>query len=236
MKRLDKLLSEAGAASRSELKTILKAGRVTVDGAVVLKGETKVAEDAQIRLDGVLVRTGPVYLLLHKPAGVVSSTDDPRDPTVLDILPPPWKGRALFPVGRLDKETEGLLVITDDGALAHRLTAPKYAVEKTYYARIDGTVDQADADAFASGLTLGDGTVCRPASLEALGPGECRVVVREGKYHQVRRMLAARGKPVTYLRREREGCLTLDGLPTGQVRELTAEEVAALLQEGTASV
>lgn len=229
MERLDKLLSQAGAGTRSELRQIIKQGRVTVDGAVVRSPETKIDETVcRIALDGVPVALGHTYLILYKPAGVVTSTEDPRDRTVMELLPEEYRGRGLFPVGRLDKQTEGLLLLTDDGDLGHRLTSPRYAVEKTYYARINGTADEEDAAAFAAGLTLGDGNLCRPAVLEPLGPGECLVRVREGKYHQVRRMLASRGKSVTYLCRLREGNLTLEGLQPGQVRPLSAEEVEEL--------
>ena len=235
MERLDRILSQAGAATRSEAKTLIKAGRVTVDGVTASRPEQKVGEDSVVALDGRALGRGRIYLLLYKPAGVVSSTRDPRDRTVLELLPEVWRGKDLFPVGRLDKDTEGLLLLTDDGDLAHRLTSPRYAVEKTYYARVDGVVDETDAAAFAQGMTLADGTLCRPAVLEPLEPGACRVKLREGKYHQVRRMLAARGKPVTYLRREAEGGLDLRGLEPGQVRELTEGEVAALRREAEKS-
>lgn len=231
MERLDKVLSQTGAATRSEAKAMIKAGRVTVDGVLASRPEQKVDETSQVTLDGRPLGRGKTYLLMYKPAGVVSSTQDPRDRTVLELLPEPWRGKALFPVGRLDKDTEGLLLLTDDGDLAHRLTSPRYAVEKTYFAKVDGVTDQEDVAAFARGLVLADGTVCRPAVLEPLEPGTCRVKLREGKYHQVRRMLAARGKPVLYLRRETEGGLDLTGLEPGQVRALTGEEVAALEQE-----
>ena len=227
--RLDKFLSEAGAASRRELKRIIKSGRVTVDGAVVKSPEMKIDETAgRVTLDGqpvTLRRT--VVLMLHKPAGYVTSTRDPRDRTVMELLPPEY--RDLFPVGRLDKDTEGLLLFTNDGDLAHRLTAPKQQVEKEYYAETEGQVDEADIRAFREGIVLRDGTRCLPAELRPAENGGCCVVVREGKYHQVRRMLAARGKPVTYLRRIREGHLILGGLEKGSCRLLDPEEVGKLL-------
>ena len=166
--------------------------------------------------------------LLYKPAGYVSSTEDPRDRTVMELLPAAWLRQKVAPVGRLDKETEGLLLFTNDGDLAHRLISPKHGVEKCYYARHAGTATPEDVAAFAEGLLLKDGTVCRPALLRPLGPGESEITVTEGKYHQVRRMMAARGMPVAYLRREREGRLTLDGLALGETRELTEEEIALL--------
>ena len=171
-----------------------------------------------------------LYLMLHKPAGVVSSTQDPRDRTVLDLLPRDLRGRDLFPVGRLDKDTEGLLLLTNDGPLAHELLAPGRHVEKVYYAQVDGELTEEDRAAFAGGLTLGDGTVCRPAGLEILPPADrCLVTIQEGKYHQVRRMLASRGKPVRYLKRLSMGPLSLDpALPAGAWRPLSLEERANL--------
>lgn len=226
MQRLDKILSDAGVASRKDLRALIRAGRVTVNGAAVTRPEEKfdAAADA-ILVDGAPIRPpGPVVVMLHKPAGYVTSTDDPRDPTVLELLPEEFRNLGLFPVGRLDKETEGLLLLTNDGALSHRLTSPRRGVEKCYEAVHQGQAGPEDIAAFAAGLTLRDGTVCRPAVLEPLGPGRSRVTVSEGKYHQVRRMLAARGLPVTDLTRISEGGLTLQGLPRGQCRLLSAAE------------
>lgn len=227
MLRLDKYLSQAGAASRRELKSIIRSGRVTVGGQTVCEPDTKIPEDAVVMLDGVLIGAkGRIVLMLHKPAGYVTSTADPRDPTVMELLPE--KYQKLFPVGRLDKETEGLLLFTDDGDLCHHLTSPKHDIKKRYYAETRGTLDETDVEAFRAGITLRDGTVLKPAELEILEKG-CYVTVREGKYHQVRRMLASRGKPVIYLRREMENCLTLGELKPGEYRELTESEVARLL-------
>ncbi len=234
MQRLDKILSEAGVASRKTLRDMIRAGRVTVNGTAAARPEEKCDPAADVILvDGRPIRPpGPVVVMLHKPAGYVTSTDDPRDPTVLELLPEEYRRLGLFPVGRLDKETEGLLLLTNDGPLAHRLTAPRRSVEKTYEAAHTGTAGEADVAAFAAGLTLRDGTVCRPAVLEPLGPGRSRVSVCEGRYHQVRRMLAARGLPVTYLLRTAEGGLTLAGLPRGQCRLLTEAERRLLEAEG----
>lgn len=228
MMRLDKFLSEAGAGSRKELKTMIRQGRVTVNGVPAAKPEDKINENTdEIRLDGAKISLrGQVVLMLHKPAGYVTSTEDPRDRVVMELLPETY--RDLFPVGRLDKDTEGLLLLTNDGDLCHRLTSPKHQVEKEYFAEIDGVVNEEDVVAFRSGIELRDGTKCLPAELLA-EPNGCRVIVREGKYHQVRRMLASRGKPVTYLRREREGNLCLGALPKGEYRILTPEEVGKLL-------
>ena len=206
---------------------MIRQGRVTVDGAAVKKPETKVDERQDIRVDGTPVKLqGMVVLLLHKPAGYVTSTSDPRDKTVMELLPREYQ--KLFPVGRLDKETEGLLLFTNDGDLGHRLTSPKHRIEMEYYAETDGTIDETDIQAFLDGITLKDGTVCLPAGLKITGGG-CLVTVQEGKYHQVRRMLASRGKPVTYLRRIREGNLCLGDLEKGTWRPLTPEEICGLL-------
>ncbi len=227
MVRLDKFLSDAGVGTRTELKAMIRQGRVTVDGEVVKKPEQKVTEQQTICADGIPVRQmGRVVLMLHKPAGYVTSTSDPRDQTVMELLPPEYQ--KLFPVGRLDKETEGLLLFTNDGELGHRLTSPKHQVEKEYYAETEGQINEGDIHAFAQGIVLRDGTECLPAGLRKSGAG-CVVTVREGKYHQVRRMLASRGKPVTYLRRIREGTLELGALPRGDWRLLSTREIDNIL-------
>lgn len=223
MQRLDKYLSDAGVASRRELGAIIRSGRVCVNGEAVRRPEQKIDETAAVTVDGNPVRAAaPRYILMYKPLGCVCSTEDPSDPTVLALLGS--EGRGLFPVGRLDKMTEGALLLTDDGAMGHNLTSPKKGVEKVYVAACDGTPDAAAITAFAAGLTLRDGTRCRPAKLEILAPGQVRVTLHEGKYHQVRRMLAAVGTPVETLLRTRFGPLTLDGLAPGQWRNLTNEE------------
>ena len=222
MQRLDKMLSEAGVASRKELKNIIKAGRVTVDGAVVKIPEMKVDEQtADVRVDGQSIgRQRPVVLMLHKPAGFVTSTDDPRDRTVMELIPEEYRYLDPKPVGRLDKETEGLLLFTNDGQLAHRILSPKSRIWKRYYAEHEGCAGEEDVEAFAAGITLKDGDVCLPAKLIPQGEGKSLVEVCEGKYHQVRRMLASRGMPVTYLKRIAEGGLELGTLPMGEVREI----------------
>lgn len=228
MMRLDKFLSEAGVASRKDIKNMIRQGRIAVNGVKAAKPEDKVDENAaQVTVDGVRVSLrGQVVLMLHKPSGFVTSTEDPRDRTVMELLPQQYQD--LFPVGRLDKETEGLLLFTNDGELGHRLTSPKHQVEKEYYAETDGEIDEADIGAFREGIVLRDGTKCLPAELIPCDGG-CRVIVREGKYHQVRRMLASRGKPVVYLRRQREGRITLGNLEKGKWRLLDSEEIGKLL-------
>ena len=225
MERLDKFLCNCGIATRSAIKGILKAGRVTVDGKTEKDGARKIGPENKILLDGEPVNAvGTVVLMLNKPAGFVTATEDKQERTVMELIPDKYRRLDVKPVGRLDKATEGLLLFTNDGELLHKLISPGKGVEKVYYAHHEGCAGQEDVEAFAAGLTLGDGTVCRSAVLKPLGAGESMVHVCEGKYHQVRRMLASRGMPVTYLERIQEGGLTLGDLPRGQVRELTDEE------------
>ena len=230
MERLDKFLCDSGVGTRSQVKAILKAGRVAVDGKVEKDNGRKVDPKTQtITLDGeVLGGYRRIVLMLNKPEGFVTATEDKNDRTVMELLPEEYKHLDLKPVGRLDKATEGLLLFTNDGDLLHRLISPKKEVPKIYYARHEGTAGEDDVAAFASGLTLRDGLECLPAKLEPLEPGESLVTVCEGKYHQVRRMMASRGMTVLYLERRQEGPLSLGKLPRGQVRELTEEEICLL--------
>ena len=230
MERLDKFLCDCGVGTRSQVKQILKSGRVTVDGKPEKDGSRKICpESSRVCLDGeTLGAVGTVVCMLNKPAGFVTATEDPVDKTVMELLPPEYRGLDLKPVGRLDKQTEGLLLFTNDGDLLHRLISPKYQVKKVYYARHEGQAGEEDILAFAQGLTLRDGTVCLPAQLQPLGAGESLITVCEGKYHQVRRMMAARNMHVTYLERRQEGELRLEDLPRGQVRPLTPEEIEKL--------
>jgi len=227
MERLDKFLVAAGVGSRSQVKDILKAGRITVDGVTERDNARKIDPDNQtVCLDGeTLGGKRRVVAMLNKPAGFVTATEDKNERTVMDLLPRELLLQEVKPVGRLDKATEGLLLFTNDGDLLHKLISPKKEVPKVYYARHEGTAGEEDIAAFAAGLTLRDGTRCLPAVLEPLGPGESLITVCEGKYHQVRRMMAARGMPVSYLERRQEGSLMLGDLPRGQVRELTEEEI-----------
>lgn len=229
MQRLDKYLADAGAGTRSQVKQILKSGRVQVDGKVETDGAKKVEPTQEILLDGnPLSGRTRMVLMMNKPAGFVTATEDPVEKTVMELLPPEVRNQDLKPVGRLDKATEGLLLFTNDGELLHRLISPKKAVEKIYYARHEGTAMVEDVLAFEAGITLKDGTCCLPAKLEILAPGECLVTVCEGKYHQVRRMMASRGLPVTYLERRQEDFLTLGDLPRGKTRLLTRQEMEKL--------
>lgn len=232
MQRLDKFLSDCGAGTRSQVKIILKSGRVTVNGVSVRDGAMKIDPDTQqVCLDGACLQAaGRLVIMLNKPAGYITATEDPHERTVMELLPPEMRGLDLKPVGRLDKQTEGLLLFTNDGDLLHRLISPKKEVPKVYYARHAGTAGQEDVDAFARGITLRDGTACLPAKLEPLGEGESLVTVYEGKYHQVRRMMASRGMTVEYLERRREGGLVLGDLPRGGIRQVAPEEIENLLK------
>lgn len=231
MERLDKLLAGTGRWTRSQARELVRAGRVRVDGKTAARPEEKAAPGHGVTVDGEpVVCGGFLYLMMNKPAGVLSATGDPRQKTVLDLLPPHLRRVGLFPAGRLDKDTVGLLLLTNDGALAHRLLSPKKHVDKTYFVRVDGALDGEDGDAFAAGMVLEDGTVCLGAGLDRLErPDEAIVTLREGKYHQIKRMLAQRGKPVLFLRRLTIGPLALDAsLEPGAWRELTPGERRAL--------
>ena len=230
MERLDKFLCDSGVGTRSQVKAILKAGRVAVDGKVEKDNGRKIDPATMtITLDGeVLGGYRRVVLMLNKPAGFVTATEDKQDRTVMELLPEEYKHMELKPVGRLDKATEGLLLFTNDGDLLHRLISPKKEVPKIYYARHEGTATAEDVAAFEAGLTLRDGLECLPAKLEPQGPGESLITVCEGKYHQVRRMMASRGMTVLYLERRQEGQLVLGDLPRGAVRELTESEIDSL--------
>lgn len=226
--RLDKFLCDLGAGSRREARERIRAGRVRVDGRAVTAPETKLdPASALVTLDGErLVWAAHHYYMLNKPAGVLSATEDRAQRTVLDLLPPELRRLGLFPVGRLDRDTRGLLLLTDDGDFAHRVISPKCAVEKRYYALVEGELSGEDAAAFEKGLVLGDGTSCRPARLELLGGGACIVTLTEGKYHQVKRMLASRGAPVRELKRLSIGALALpEELAEGELRELGEDDL-----------
>ena len=230
--RLDKIIASTGKWSRREVKELVRRGLVTVGGAAVRSAEEKFDPEAvEISVNGEALSYRRVtWIMLNKPGGYLSATEDGRGKTVLDLLP--RELQRLFPVGRLDKDTEGLLLLTNEGGLAHALLSPKRHVDKVYYARTEGRLTEEDCRAFAGGMSLSDGLQCLPARLEILSAGEeseAYVTLREGKFHQVKRMLAERGKPVVYLERIRMGSLTLDrDLPRGAFRFLTEEEIAGL--------
>lgn len=233
--RLDKIVASTGRWSRKEVRELARRGLVTVDGAAVRSVAEKFDPEAvEIAVNGEPVRyRRHTWIMLNKPAGYLSARSDGREETVLDLLPQDLQRQELFPVGRLDKDTEGLLLLTDEGGLAHALLSPKRHVDKVYYARTAGRLLEEDCRAFAAGLSLEDGLRCLPAKLEILSSAgeesEALVTLREGKFHQVKRMLAARGKPVLYLERIRMGSLSLDRtLSRGAFRFLTEEELAEL--------
>lgn len=227
--RLDKLLTHLGVASRSGAREVVKANRVRVNGETVKDAALSVTEEDEVALDGKRLDTRlSRHLMLHKPAGVLTAKEDGRQNTVMDLLPPVYTALGCMPVGRLDKDTTGLLLLTTDGELAHRLISPERHVDKVYEAKVDGTLSELDVQAFAAGIPLKDFTAL-PARLEILSPDLGRVMVREGKFHQVKRMFAAVGKPVTELRRVSFGPLALDhSLQPGAYRELTENEITAL--------
>ena len=232
MERLDKLLAGTGRWSRREARALVKEGRVLVDGALAAGVEQKVDPAvSRVQVDREELSVGGfTYVMLHKPPGVLSATEDARQETVLDLLSPELRRKGLFPVGRLDKDSEGLLLLTDDGDLAHRLLSPKRHVDKVYRVWLDRPLGEADREAFAAGIVLADGTACRPAGLEPLGDGrEALVTLHEGKFHQIKRMCASRGSAVCRLKRLSMGALALDeALAPGAYRLLTAEEVAKI--------
>ena len=240
MMRLDKYLCETGFGTRSQVKDLLKKGQVMVNGEVVKKPELKINETTdQILCQGKKASYQKnIYLMLHKPAGVVSATEDNREKTVLDLVRPEDRKNGLFPVGRLDKDTEGLMLLTDDGELAHRLLSPKKHVDKTYYAKIDGQVTEEHVKQFREGLDIGDEKKTLPAVLTILlsGPvSEIEVTIHEGRFHQIKRMFEAVGCKVTYLKRLSMGSLVLDEtLPPEEYRPLTEAELEDLTkQRGT---
>lgn len=236
MLRLDRWLVTLGVGSRSQVQKMVRGGAVTVNGALVKDPSLSVDEGSALTLhgqplDGRLTR----HVMLHKPAGLLTAARDKKQPTVMDLLPPVYASIACMPVGRLDKDTTGLLFLTTDGELNHRLLSPGRHVDKTYLATVDGPLTLADVEAFAAGLHLSDFDA-QPALLEILSSGEteaaARVTVHEGKFHQIKRMFEAVGRTVTQLHRETFGSLTLDpALPQGQWRELTEDEIAALYRD-----
>ena len=230
--RLDKFLVATGSCTRSVAKKQVRAGAVTVNGAVPKSSDVNVDEERDVitYCGSVVAYRKFTYVMLNKPEGVVSATEDGRDKTVLDLLPPDVRTRGMFPCGRLDKNTLGLMLLTDNGELAHRLLAPKSHVSKIYKFKSKFAVSQSDALRFEKGLTLEDGYETKPARIELIGKGdEGYITLVEGKYHQIKRMLEAIDNKITYLERVSFGPLALDeGLERGEWRYLTAEEISAL--------
>ncbi len=230
MERLDKILANMGFGTRKEVKLLVKSGEVRIDGRIVLTADIKIDPySSEISVFGRRLEYKKfIYLMLNKPQGYVSATDDKRHKTVADLIPDEYSHYSPFPVGRLDIDTEGLLIMTNDGSLSHELLSPKKHVPKTYYTEINEEITQKDIAAFENGIVLDDGYKTLPAILEAFGEG-CLVTIYEGKFHQIKRMFQSLGKRVEYLKRIKMGGLSLDeNLPLGQVREITQEEIDKL--------
>jgi len=225
--RLDKLIADTGRASRREAKELVKAGRVRIDNRIISSADQKLDPNiSTVYIDGeALDYKKNRYIMMNKPNGVLSATEDAGQKTVIDLLPESLRRQELFPVGRLDKDTTGLLLLTNDGGFSHSIITPKKHVAKVYRAAVTGVLDESDIAAFEQGMVLADGTECMPAKLSIERPSVGLATVFEGKYHQVKRMFAARGKHVTALHRLSIGSLELDSsLKPGEFRELTEEE------------
>ena len=235
MERLDKFLCSQSSLTRSEAGRAIRCGRVTVDGAVCRQAAQKIDPDKQtVAVDGKIVGYAEyVYWMLNKPAGILCVSRDPKAPTVVDLLPPDARRKGLFPAGRLDKDTHGMVIITDDGDFAHRMLSPRHHIPKTYHARLDKPMPPDTAQRFAAGITLGDGEECKPAQVRLLEEGETplvEVILVEGKYHQIKRMFAAVGCHVEWLKRVKMGNLPLDEtLAEGECRLLTTQEKDSIL-------
>ena len=231
MERLDKLIASQGMLSRNDVKNMVKKGEVSVNGTVVKDSSLKVSYDDSIKIKGQpLLQTEFTYIMLNKPKGVVSASEDKRDKTVVDILPDELKRKNLFPAGRLDKDTTGFSLITDDGDFAHRILSPARHVDKTYIATVSDKIDFENAkNAFANGVVLADGTVLLSAHLELIEDNEkqvFKVIIKEGKYHQIKRMFASLGTSVVELKRIAIGGLALDtSLQEGEARLITEAEL-----------
>lgn len=231
--RLDKYLADAGIGTRTEVKQMIRKGQIVINGEVIKKAEWKVTPgtDCIVAAGKEISYQKDKYIMLHKPAGVVSATEDSREQTVLSLLPKELQ-KDVFPVGRLDKDTEGLLLLTNDGDLAHQLLSPKKHVDKTYFARVQGIVTSDDQKAFLEGVDIGDEKLTMPAKLEILKSeeeSEILLTIQEGRFHQVKRMFESVGKKVVYLKRMTMGSLVLDeNLPLGAYRLLTEDEILKL--------
>lgn len=233
MERIDKVLSSALKSSRADIKKLMKKQCVTVNGVRITAADAKVDPDNdEIRLNGrPIVYQKHIYIMMNKPKGVISASEDKSVPTVTDLVPKELKRPNLFPAGRLDADTTGFVLITDDGDFAHRILSPKRHVEKTYHAVLEKELNDGDAKRFADGIRLRDGTVCLEGKLEALGDRKVSVTIHEGKYHQVRRMFASLGNRVLELKRVKIGGLPLDEkLKEGECREITEDELEKITQ------
>lgn len=238
--RLDRFLANMGCGSRNEVKQLLRSGKVSVNGERIKDGSRHIVpqQDRIVCLDQWIRYREFIYLMLNKPAGVVSATEDSRERTVLDLVDGKYHNKGLYPVGRLDKDTEGLLILTNDGDLGHRLLAPKKHVSKRYYAKVAGEVGIPEMEAFQTGIVLEDGYRTMPARLEVLnsafgpeGISEVIIEIYEGKFHQIKRMMQALGKQVNYLKRITMGNLTLDPtLTPGEYREISEDEIDMLME------
>lgn len=236
LQRLDKILSNMGFGSRKEVKALIKSGCVEIDDEVIKEAEEKINPEHQIiRVNGAIINYRKhVYIMMNKPQDVISATEDARYETVLDLLDGEYSNYQLCPVGRLDKDTEGLMLLTNDGMLSHGLTSPKRGIPKIYYAEISGAVGNEDVKAFKKGIILEDGYKTLEADLEVIEKAalsKVKLTIYEGKFHQVKRMFEAVDKKVVYLKRLSIGTLELDeSLKPGQYRELTDEELKGLVQ------
>ncbi len=235
LERLDRILAGSGRYTRSQARAVIAAGAVTVDGVPVRRPEAKVSRASAVQAEGRDVDTDRfVYYMMNKPAGYLSSTEDGAYPAVTGLLPPELRARGLFPVGRLDADVTGLLLLTDDGTLAHRIAAPRSAVPKTYEVLADGPMTAEHAALLAAGVTMPDGTAYRPAVLETddADPCRCRVTVTEGRFHEVKNLIAACGRRVTAMSRRSVGALVLDKmLMPGGIKKLTEEEISRVFRD-----
>lgn len=234
--RIDKYLSDCGICSRREASAACAAGRIRIDGKAVKKASEQIdPARSTLTLDQMpIIYQKYHYVLLNKPQGVVSATDDKKEKTVLDLLPPEYARLSLFPCGRLDKNTTGLVLLTDDGPLAHRLLSPHRHVEKEYAFTVKFALPDDAVKALEGGVDIGERAVTKPCRIYMDSPKSGRIVLTEGKYHQIKRMMETVGNKITALQRERFGPIKLGELPSGQTRSLTAAEIAALQSEGEA--
>ena len=236
MERIDKIIASQGQYSRSEVKKLVKDGRITLDGKTVKSSDVKADPDKNdIAIDGKSIGYKKhLYIMLNKPQGVVSATEDTDHKTVIDLVPKELKRDGLFPAGRLDSDTVGFVLITDDGDFAHKILSPKNHIMKTYHASLQRELTQDDIDAFKKGIELKDGTLCLEAEVSPIDSDKpmAEIKICEGKYHQVKRMFAALGNKVLFLKRVKMGKLSLDeNLPEGQCREITPHELELIQQK-----